>query len=46
MTIIFNTPQSILLVTAMILFLAMTQFALTHLTSVGWHKLASVSWNG
>ena len=36
----------LLAISITLLFLALMQFAQTHLASVGWHKLASVSWNG
>jgi hypothetical protein len=49
-TTIFTTFRvlSVLLlaISITLLFLALMQFVQTHLASVGWHKLASVSWNG
>ena len=42
----FKVLGVILLITPMLLFLAAVQFIETHLASVGWHGLASVSWNG
>jgi hypothetical protein len=36
----------LLAISITLLFLAVMQFAQTDLASVGWHKLASVSWNG
>jgi hypothetical protein len=42
----FDTAQSILFVASMIFVITMMQFVQNYLTSVGWHKLASVSWNG
>jgi len=41
-----NMSKEILCIASATFFLAAMQFAKTHLISVGWHKLASVSWNG
>ena len=42
----FKVLGVILHITPMLLFLALIQFAQTHFASVGWHKLASIGWNG
>jgi len=43
----FKVPDVYLLtISITLLFLTVMQFAQTHLASVGWHKQASVRWNG
>ncbi len=42
----FDVPGVTLLAFSATFFLAAMQFTQLYLASIGWHKFASVSWNG